>query len=145
VELYQRIRQQVAREHHELLEPNDPILMMITMNELLIANYLEQFNAMQETQQDELRKSLLTVVQHSETISTQLINRSLVAMQENYEAKEKAFAAQVEAAGQKMVDNVRQEVLGFQKARNTFEIIAYSIALVLAFILGIMVKTVFWH
>ena len=145
MELYQRIRQQVAREHHELLEPNDPILMMITMNELLIANYLEQFNAMQETQQDELRKSLLTVVQHSETISTQLINRSLVAMQENYEAKEKAFAAQVEAAGQKMVDNVRQEVLGFQKARNTFEIIAYSIALVLAFILGIMVKTVFWH
>lgn len=145
MELQQRIRQQVAREHHELLEPNDPILMMVTLNDLLIANYLEQFKAMQEAQQEELRKSLLSVIQQSETISIQLINRSLVAMQENYETKEKAFTAQLESAGKKIVENIRQEVSGIQKTRNTYEIIAYSLALVCAFILGIVIKTVFLH
>ncbi len=145
MELQQRIRQQVAREHHELLQPNDPILMMVTMNELLIANYLEQFKAMQEVQQEELRKSLLSVSQQSETVSTQLINRSLVAMQENYETKEKAFAAQLEAAGQNIVEKIGQEVTGLQKTRNTYETVAYSLALICAFILGVVVKSVFWH
>lgn len=145
MELQQRIRQQVAREHHELLEPNDPILMMVTLNDLLIANHLEQFKAMQEAQQEELQKSLLSVIQQSETISTQLINRSLVAMQENYEAKEKAFAAQLEAAGQKIVENIRQEVSGIQKTRNISETIVYTLALICAFILGIVIKIVFIH
>ena len=145
MELQQHIRQQVAREHHELLQPNDPILMMVTMNELLIANYLEQFKAMQEAQQEELRKSLLSVSQQSETVSTQLINRSLVAMQENYETKEKAFAAQLEAAGQNIVEKIGQEVTGLQKTRNTYETVAYSLALICAFILGVVVKSVFWH
>ena len=145
MELQQHIRQQVAREHHELLQPNDPILMMVTMNELLIANYLEQFKAMQEVQQEELRKSLLSVSQQSETVSTQLINRSLVAMQENYETKEKAFAAQLEAAGQNIVEKIGQEVTGLQKTRNTYETVAYSLALICAFILGVVVKSVFWH
>jgi hypothetical protein len=92
----EELRAEVYRRHHKRIDASDPIFMMITINELLLADYLEQCRAMQESQTAEIQKNSLTVMDECEKVGTALINRSLIAMQQNYEAREKVFIAKLE-------------------------------------------------
>jgi hypothetical protein len=92
----EELRAEVYKRHQKRLGLDDPIFMTVTMHELLLADYLEQCRAMQEAQMVEIHKNSLAVMDECEKVGTALINRSLIAMQQNYEAKEKVFIAKLE-------------------------------------------------
>jgi len=92
----QELQAEVYKRHNKRLSADDPIFMTVTMHELLLADYLEQCRAMQEAQMAEIQKNSLAVMDECEKIGTALINRSLIAMQQNYDAREKVFIAKLE-------------------------------------------------
>jgi len=49
----QRLIGEVARRHNVLLGPDDPILVTLTLNELILTGYLERVQALLEAAQDQ--------------------------------------------------------------------------------------------
>lgn len=134
------IRAQVSRVHNKRLDANDPIFMMITMNDLLVANYLEQFKAMldvQNKQQD---------IQASEAInkhlkgSTDLSNRLFKAMHEDFEKTKTElkhlFQGQLNEIKQAK-DNAYKE---FNTAAKAIQTMSYIVALMLGALLGFIIR-----
>jgi hypothetical protein len=136
----EELRTEVYKRHHKRLGADDPIFMTVTINELLLADYLEQCRAMQEVQLTELHKQSLTVMDECEKIGTALINRSLVAMQQNYEAKEKAFIERFEQANSDFLEEVRSAQLYRQPNQRLRQILIYFSIASCCFGLGFL-----WH
>jgi hypothetical protein len=78
----QELVQELQMRHQVGLKPNDPIFVLLTMNELLLANYQEQFQAMLELQGKQQDIQAAEAIQSHLQESTNLSNRLLKALHE---------------------------------------------------------------
>lgn len=141
----EKLRSEVSKAHNKRLDANDPIFMFVTLNELLLANYLEQFKTQQDAQMEALQKQQAEFIKDSEEASRNLINKSMVAMQENYEAKETAFSETLEQRGQSMVKTIEEKLKGsFEQPKTSIQqqLLMLTPVVLLSIGLGMLVQKV---
>ncbi len=87
----EELRAEVYRKHGKRIDADDPIFMTVTMHQFLLSLYLEQYRTMQEIQLKELRDNLNFLLEKQETICTELLNRTLIKMNQNHNRTQKEF------------------------------------------------------
>jgi|GEM_PF-2499243 len=134
------LRSQVSRVHNKRLDANDPIFMMVTMNELLVANYLEQFKAMLEAQYKQQDIQAEEAIKSHLKGSTDLSNRLFKAMHEDFEKQKSElkhlFQGQLSEI-QKAKDNAFKE---FNLATQALQTIGYAVAILFGAMLGFIFR-----
>lgn len=145
MDLQQRIRQVVAREHHEKLEPNDPILMTVTMNEVILANYLEQFQAALDVQLQQLETKVHEKFDAFLNADVQQSNSAISAMTSNFEATEKRIN---NAITERIVEFEATSKKGLQEIQicmKTVNNLLIVLSLGIGLMAGILAKTYLIH
>jgi hypothetical protein len=69
----QRLIGEVAKRHNVLLGPNDPILVTLTLNELILADYIERVHALLVAAQDQTSASTAQQMEAAKEIASKLI------------------------------------------------------------------------
>lgn len=76
MEVKERIRQSILKEHNELLEPNDPILMFLTLNDQLLSHYSEKFEELLERKEQERVGNAVSELNDASRMSTELVEKA---------------------------------------------------------------------
>jgi ElaB/YqjD/DUF883 family membrane-anchored ribosome-binding protein len=145
----QELVKEIQKRHHVGLSPTDPIFVTLTLNELLLANYLEQFQAVLEQQQAQIRTELVENVNASLKLSADQSNQVLEAMNGTFEDAGQKIQTLIESTTNAQIQKIQQETqAGVTKVKQASEFIQYTtyacIAAV-AFVLGILFKINILH
>jgi len=70
---FDELRKTIAIKHNVLLGPDDPILVTVTLNDLVIARYVEVLTAQNEGQQRALAAALAEHVEQSKAAGSRVI------------------------------------------------------------------------
>lgn len=73
---FDRLRQAVFLRHNIALTPDDPVLVTITLNELVLAHYVEILNARNEAHQAALTAALQTQITQSKDTAGRVITEA---------------------------------------------------------------------
>jgi hypothetical protein len=69
----QRLIMEVAKRHNVLLGPNDPILVTLTLNELILADYVERVHALLVAAQEETSAGTTQQLEAAREIASKLV------------------------------------------------------------------------
>jgi Transcriptional activator TraM len=72
----QRLIGEVARRHNVLLGPDDPILVTLTLNELILTGYLERVQALLEAAQDQTSAGTAQHLAAAREIAARLVSEA---------------------------------------------------------------------
>lgn len=56
---FDEIRKEVAIKHGFVLDENDPVLVTVTLNKLMLRDYIEEMNEQQDAQDEKFKKKLV--------------------------------------------------------------------------------------
>jgi len=136
----QELVKELQMRHQVGLKPNDPIFVLLTMNELLLANYQEQFQAMLEIQGKQQDIQTEEAIKSHLKGSTDVSNRLLKAMHEDFEKTKSElkhlFQSQLSEI-QKAKDNAFKE---FNHAAKALQTIGYVVAILFGAMLGFILR-----
>ncbi len=136
----QELVKELKMRHQVGLKPNDPIFVLLTMNELLLANYQEQFQAMLEAQNKQQEIQAEEAIKSHLNGSTDLSNRLFKAMHEDFEKTKTElkhlFQGQLSEI-QKAKDNAFKE---FSHATKALQTIGYVVAILFGAMLGFIFR-----
>ena len=76
----QRLIGEAARRHGVLLEPNDPLFLTVTLNELVLAHYLERARAAVEAAQDQISAGAIQQREAAKAVARQVIAGGVEAL-----------------------------------------------------------------
>ena len=105
----QRLIGEVAKRHNVLITENDPILVTLTLNELLLAEYLERVHARVQAAEDEISAGVAQSLAASKDIAAQLVTGAAGYVAEQV----KAAGASVQA---ELLEALRREVNAAREA-----------------------------
>jgi len=136
----QELVHELQVRHQVGLKPNDPIFVLLTMNELLLANYQEQFQAMLEAQNKQQDIQAEEAIKSHLKGSTDLSNRLFKAMHEDFEKTKTElkhlFQCQLSEI-QKAKDNAYKE---FNHATQALKTIGYVVSILFGAMLGFIFR-----
>jgi molecular chaperone DnaK (HSP70) len=136
----QELVKELQVRHQVGLKPNDPIFVLLTMNELLLANYQEQFQAMLETQGKQQDIQAEEAIKSHLKGSTDLSNRLFKAMHEDFEKTKTELKHLLQGQLNEIKqakDNAYKE---FNAAAKALQTMCYIVALMLGALLGFIFR-----
>lgn len=134
------LRSEVYKVHNKRLDANDPVFMMVTMNEILIANYLEQFKAMLEVQNKQQDIQATEAIQKHLKGSTDLSNRLFQAMHEDFEKTRNELQHLFQGQLKEIKQAKENAFLQFNAAAKALQNMGYVIALLFGGMLGFIFR-----
>jgi hypothetical protein len=72
--------QEIQKKHQITLKPDDPVFVVVTLNDLLLSHYLEKFQAMLEAQNKLVVSEGIERLNQASAMGSEMINRSLEAL-----------------------------------------------------------------
>jgi hypothetical protein len=135
----------VYRKHHKRLDPNDPIFMTITMNEMLMANYLEQFQAALENHESMIQTKSKDIANAYLEKSAEQSNQLLTAMHTSFQNTEERINAVVKQRIQEIQDQSNRANQKIAATVKMIQPIGYLCVGFVAFSLGFFIRTFLFH
>ncbi|ELZ3581712.1 hypothetical protein UL135_002678 [Acinetobacter baumannii] len=77
--------QEVAKQHHVLLSPDDPIFITVTLNELILKDYLAQVEMKLSESEQTIYEMQAKTIQDSKTVAEQIVTNGAKYLHENFE------------------------------------------------------------
>jgi hypothetical protein len=114
----ERLIGEVAKRHNALLGRDDPIFMVVTLNELIIARALERIEATVEASQDQIAAGTAQQIAASKTIAASLITSAADHVAGQIAAAAAEAAQQIQAAVAEELRDARLAANTAQKARS---------------------------
>lgn len=132
--------QEIQKQHQISLKPDDPVFVVVTLNDLLLSHYLEKFQAQLEEQNKLVASQGIERLNQASVMGSEMVNRSLESMCQTLDESISQFAQQVMV----MIDlKNNQKAHELQKMSSILQLsVCFSVACCF-FIFGIMFKTCF--
>lgn len=131
---------EVAKRHNVLLGPNDPILVTLTLHELIVGGYVADVSTQLEGQFDQLSGATAQHVQAAKEIAQSLITRSAEYVEGRIRTTGEELANELRAAMIADVAAARKAALEAREARTWsmwFAVLAVgAAALLVGLVLG---------
>jgi len=105
----QRLIGEVAKRHHVLLGPDDPILVTLTLNELILTDYLARVDALLVAAQDQTSAGTAQQLEAAKDIAAQLVTGAAGYVVDQVQTAGATVQAQ-------LLDALRQENLAARQA-----------------------------
>lgn len=131
--------QEIQKKHQITLKPDDPVFVAVTLNELLLSQYLEKFQALLEEQNRLVASEGIERLNQASAMGSEMINRSLEALSQALEESSNQVANQVIALIDRNSKQVDQEI---KMARKMHWGVYLTVAFCF-FTLGMMFKALF--
>jgi len=107
-ELINSLIAEVAKRHKVLLSPDDPILVTVTLHELLVDRNIDQMNGVVDSLLLKLEDRIVIQQAKNTQNAEHIINSSLVAAQETIELCATAASKETQAANEVMIATIKQ-------------------------------------
>ncbi|RCT89649.1 hypothetical protein [Acinetobacter baumannii] len=88
--------QEVAKRHHVLLSPDDPIFITVTLNELIIKDYLAQAEMKLSETEQTIYEMQAKSIQDSKIVAEKIVTEGAKYLYENFEKATKDLIDKVE-------------------------------------------------
>ncbi|WP_373533443.1 hypothetical protein [Vampirovibrio sp.] len=132
--------QEIQKKHQITLKPDDPVFVVVTLNELLLSHYLEKFQALLEKQNKLVASQGIERLNQASAMGSEMINRSLEALSQTL--AEKTVKLTNEHPSE--IDAKRPQYYDWQKMiANNIDWCMYSFTACAFFVIGIIFKTFF--
>ena len=115
----ERLIGEVAKRHNALLGRDDPIFMVVTLNELIIARALEQVQAAVEASQDQISAGTAQQIATAKTVAASLITSAADYVAGQVRAATADAAQQIQLAAAEELRGARLAAKSAQKAGST--------------------------
>ncbi len=133
--------QEIQKKHQITLKPDDPVFVAVTLNELLLSQYLEKFQALLEEQNKLVVSQGIERLNQASAMGSEMVNRSLEALSqtlaENAPKVTNKFTTEID------VENLQYKDKAWHKMTSSSDWGVYTITACSFFVLGIMFKTFF--
>jgi hypothetical protein len=141
----QELIREVQTRHQVTLRPDDPIFAILTMNELLLVNHLEQFKAHLDTETAQVDELMVKRINDS----LELHNRQLNETLESLAGLGPSVAAQVTKAGNECVQKVLEATdagtKNIEKASRVLEPYWCFALLAVGLLFGVLAQKFIFH
>lgn len=136
----EELAKELQLRHQVGIKPDDPVFLLLTLNELLLANYQEQFQALLETQGKQQEIQASKAIESHLQESTDHANRLFKAMHEDFEKTK----IELKEVFQGQLTEIRTEkekaVKEFQGAAKVLQNYGYIVALCFGAMLGFILR-----
>ena len=105
---FQKIKVEVARRHHLTLDEDDPILVTITLNELVLEHYEERFKALLNQSQAQLSAVSAQQEEAAKEIASRIVTGAAVYVREETEKTCNALQGRITQAFSKKIEEMNK-------------------------------------
>ena len=138
----QRLIGEVAKRHNVLLGPSDPILVTLTLNELVLAQYVERLNATLEQAEDRTAAGSAQQIAAARELAGKLVTETGGYVAGQVEEAGKAVQAQLLASLERQVQAAREAAEQAILARRTALYAALVAVGAVCCLFGLLVGTI---
>jgi hypothetical protein len=137
--------QELRKRHEIYLKPNDPIFAMLTMNELLLANYQEQFKASIEQNVTDHDTLVVQRINKHLELSLKQANTVIEAMNESFTQHGAEVKAAIQATVKTELAQIKEAsdngVRKMNKMSQTISVLTGVATTVTGIFIGMLIKT----
>ncbi len=130
---------EVAKRHHVMLGPEDPIFVTLTLNELVLSHYIEQVQAALDQAQVQTAAATSQQLETAKETTSKIMTDAAVYLSEQMQATGNALQAQLLEAVQKTLESSQKEAKVLSKAKNIAIGAAITTCITACFVVGIAV------
>jgi hypothetical protein len=124
------LKKEIAVRHNTQLQNDDPILMNVTTQDVLIEYTVKRLEAMLAEAQNKITASTQETLQSAEQIASKMINNSAKHLESRFQEAAGIIAGQVqEAVQEKMAQDLRVQKITVMAALVTVAVSAFTLGM----------------
>ncbi len=136
----QTLIEEIHKRHQVGLKANDPVFVVVTLNEILLSHYQEKFQALLEEQNKLVASEGIERLNQASAMGSEMVNRSLEALSQSLSDSTDQVTNQLMA----LLDaRIQQQALELQKRSYILPWTIFPIVACLFFLLGAAFKNFF--
>jgi hypothetical protein len=105
---FQKIKAEVAKRHHVVLDENDPILVTLTLHELIINGYLERMQALLVDAQNQISATSAQQEETSKAIASRIVTGAADYIADEIQKNCDALQGRLNEAFKHKLDEINQ-------------------------------------
>ncbi|WP_373533419.1 hypothetical protein [Vampirovibrio sp.] len=141
----QALVEEIQKRHQVSLKPNDPIFAVLTLNELLLANHMEQIQVALEQQKNLLNEGSAERINTGFELVSEQANQVISAMNGTFQEAGNALCQKLDQTLSARLREFEKKAEGHSKASISLAtILPQALIAVIFFALGIVFKSYIW-
>ncbi|NNM59266.1 MAG: hypothetical protein HKM04_05575 [Legionellales bacterium] len=136
--------QEVAKRHHVILNPSDPIFATVTLNELVLAGYLEKMQSMLDVSQDKTAASCAEQITTSKVMAEKLVTQTSTYVTENVKKHLLEAGEAMRQEFQSALNKLSEEKLQVHQSQRQAMYISLAAVAVITLLGGVGIGTFFF-
>lgn len=141
----QALVEEIKKRHQVSLKPTDPIFAVLTLNELLLANHMEQIQAALEQQKNLLNEGSAERINTGFELVSEQANQVISAMNGTFQETGTALCQKLDQTLSARLREFEQKAQGNKKTSTGLAtIIPQFLIAIIFFVLGLVFKGTLW-
>lgn len=117
--------QEVAKRHHVLLSPDDPILITVTLNELIIKHHIDQVETKFSETENAIYEMQQQLAQNSKAVAEKIVTDGAKYLHDNFEKSAKELIKKVDDVKITATGNNENHAEKFNELKSKFMYLTY--------------------
>lgn len=135
----QRLIGEVAKRHNVRLGPDDPILITVTLNELILAEYIEHVNVLIERAENQASVGAAQQVEAAKELASKLVTGAGVYVSDQLKAAGQVVQTQLLDMIGREIEKAREAAVDAASARRSAMRAAIAAVAVAGVLVGVMI------